>query len=183
MRKLPLLLVCALFFGFVGDDYVKVKLTDDITIFVPSDFHSLEQEEINRRLHSPRKPLAFYTDTHNEIDFSVNMSYSLWAEKDVEILRSFYRSTLLSLYDEVNFIKDEVVEVNGRKYAEFEFISTVRDDESAIIQKGDIKSYTLIRYTILKNNNTVLLNFTCPARRQQEWDNIAREIMDRAVIN
>ena len=182
MRKLFFLLSTLFLLGFTSDSYVKVKLTDDITIFIPAEFKQVNQEEINRRIHSPRVPLAFYTDLYNEVDYSVNMSYSLWAEKDVEILRSFYRSTLFSLYDEINFIKDELVEVNGRTYAEFEFISTVSDDEASIIQKGDIKKYTLIRYTILKNNNTVLLNFTCPVRRQYDWDKIAREMMDKVII-
>ena len=112
----------------------------------------------------------------------LNMSYSLWAEKDIEILRSFYRSTLLSLYDEVRFIKDEVVTVNGRQYAEFEFDSMVKDDEESIIPKPPVKKYTLIRYTILKNNNTVLVNFTCPLERKETWQNTAREIMDKVII-
>ncbi len=176
-------ITCAFFmWSFTADNYVKVNLSDDITIFIPQDFKQLDQEEINRRSHSPRVPLAFFSDPYNEVDFSVNMSYSIWAEKDVELLRSFYRSTLLSLYDDVDFIKDEIVEVNGRQYAEFEFVSTIRDDESSIIKKGDIKNYTLIRYTILKNNNTVLLNFTCPARKQTDWQEEARKIMDKAII-
>jgi len=182
MNKFIFSLIAITLFNFTGDNFVKIKVADNITIFLPADFTAVEQEEINKRIHSPRIPLAYYTDPYSEVDFSVNMSYSLWAEKDIEILRSFYRSTLLSLYDEVNFLKDEVVTVNDRQYAEFEFESVVKDDEDAIIPKDPIKKYTLIRYTILKNNNTVLLNFTCPLHREDAWRQTAHEIMDKVII-
>ncbi len=182
MRSFIFILFGFITLSFTPDKFVKVEVTEGITVFLPADFIQPPQEEINKRMQSPRIPLIFYTDPNNEVDFSVNMSYSLWAQKDIEILRSFYRSTILSLYDEVNFIKDEIVEVDGRQYAEFEFESKVEDDEESIIQKGPVRKYTLIRYTILKNNNTVLLNFTCPLYAEKKWNDTAREIMDKAVI-
>lgn len=183
MQRLIFFVACLLLvFVLKADDFVKIKVNDFITVALPSGFVPLPQEEINKRMLSARKPLLFYTDANNEVDFSVNMSYSLWGKEDYEILRSFYRSTLMNLYDDVHFIKDEVVEIRNRNYAMFEFESVVRDDEESFVLKGNVRKYTLIIYTVLENNNTVLVNFTCPAIRRETWQQTAHEIMARVNI-
>lgn len=183
MRRLLLLLSLAvLFSAFKADNYAKIKVNENITVFLPPNFTPLSQEQINTRQLSSRKPLLFYTDHDFEVDFTVNMSYSLWAKNDLEILKNFYRSTIFNLYSEVNFTQEEIVEINGRNFAKFEFESTVRDDEESFLIKGDVRKYTLILYTILDNNNTVLISFTCPLRRKEAWQSTAHEIMSRVKV-
>lgn len=183
MRKFIFLSACLLFGTMLkADDFVKIKVNDFITVSLPEDFITLPQSEINRRQISARKPLLFYTDPHSEVNFTVNMSYSLWGKNDLEILKSFYRASIMNLYDEVLFIKDDIVEIGERKFARFEFESIVRDDEGAIVLQGDVEKYTLIIYTILDNNNTVLISFTCPALRKETWQQTAHEIMKRVEI-
>ncbi len=183
MRKVFFLLpVAALLWAFKADNFVKIKVTENITVSLPSGFVSLSQEQINARQLSARKPLLFYTDQNYEVDFTVNMSYSLWAKNDLEMLKNFYRSTIFNLYSDVNFTQEDIVEINGRRFVQFEFESTVRDDEESFLIKGDVRKYTLILYTILDNNNTVLVSFTCPLKRKDTWQSTAHEIMGRVKV-
>jgi len=172
------------FLAFVmkGDNYVKVEVNEKISVELPSSFSQLTQEEINQRYNSPRKPLLFYSDPYKVVDFSVNMAYSLWGMDDIELLRSFYRSTLMSMYDEVEFITDEVRTINGHQFAVFEFVSRVVADDNAIIVRKDLLHYTFIQYTIVEGNNTALFNFTCPKNVMDKWQPTADKIMASVKI-
>lgn len=184
MIRIAIVIIIALSLSsYVDDKLKKVKINDTITVYVPSEFKQLTQEQINQKYQSPRKPLVFYSDPSGNVDFSANMSYSLWAKDDIELLRSFYRSTLMSMYDDVEFITDEVRTINGKDYAVFEVISKIEADQAAIIVRGDVVRYTYIQYTIIEGNNTVLFNFSCPKRLMGKWKPTAEEIMSKVEVN
>lgn len=184
MIRLLIVIAIALTLSSYSDSkFKKVKVNDTITVFVPSEFRQLNQDQINQRYQSARKPLVYFTDQNGNVDFSANMSYSLWAKDDIELLRSFYRSTLMSLYDHVEFITDEVRTINGRKYAVFEIMSKVEADPNAIIARNDVVRYTYIQYTIIEGNNTVLFNFSCPKRIMDQWKPVAESMMSQVEVD
>ena len=97
-------------------------------------------------------------------------------------MKSFYKSTIMGLYDEVQFINEDIREINGRNFAVFEFLSTVVDEEGTTINPGAISKFVRIQYTIVESK-TVLFNFSCPARQKDRWAPIAKEILESVKIS
>ena len=176
---LPLILV---FSSFQKIKYVKTKINDDISISLPADFVMMDETELNRRFVSAKKPLAMFTDYARTVELGVNMAYSRWRPDDLDIMKSFYKSNIMGLYDEVNFLQEGIENINGRDFAVFEFVSVIRDDDDTAFRPRATAKFTRIQYTIV-NYKTVLFNFTCDARQKDQWIPIARHIMSSVKIS
>ena len=83
------------------------------------------------------------------------------------------------MFDEVQFIQDEIMEINGKKFIVFEFIGSL-ESENAFSSKSS-KTYTYIQYTSY-NDQVLLFNLGCKARRLSEWQPIAKEIMESVKV-
>ena len=171
-----------LFTSFQRVKLVKTKVNNDITILLPEEFTLMSQADLNLKYFSSKSPIAVYTDFSKSVDLGVNIAYSRWNPEDLEIMKSFYKSNIMGLYDEVQFIKEGIEEINGKDFAVFEFVSSVNDEEGTMIDQGSISKYVRIQYTIVKSK-TVLFNFTCPARQQAKWAPIAQQILESVKIS
>ena len=176
---LSFLLVLFIFSSFQPVKYVKTKVNDDITMSLPEDFTLMSQTDLNAKYVSSKAPVAVYTDFTRNVDLGVNIAYSRWNKEDLEIMRSFYKSNIMGLYDDVQFITEEIQEINGKEFAVFEFVSSVSDEEGT---QSAISKYVRIQYTIVKSK-TVLFNFTCPARQKEKWAPIAKQILESVKIS
>lgn len=168
--------------SFQAIKYVKTKVNDDITIMLPQDFTMMSPADLSRNYISSKQPLAAYTDLSRVVSLGINLAYSQWNEEDLEIMTSFYKSNIMQLYDEVQFITEEIKEINGKKYAVFEFIASVTDEEGTTVTQSAISKFVRIQYTIA-NRKTFLLNFSCPARQRDKWSPIAKEILESVKIS
>jgi len=149
---------------------VKTKITQDITVSIPENFSVMTPEDVNQRYKSYRKPIALFTDPRN-------FSFSKWAVGDLEILAKFYKSSLLNLYTEVEFINEGMRSINGKEYVHFEFISTISSTEdNSMVIRNPIRKYTQLLYTVDKGR-TIIFNFSCPAEQQLTWQLDASRIM------
>lgn len=176
LLKTTLIFIFSLFAVIHSPPLVKVKVDENITVDLPEDFQRLPEAEINLKYVSSKQPLAVYSDRSRQVDFSVNVAFSRWNPEDLDIMRGFYKSSIMGLYDEVRFINESVEEINGRKYVVFEFVSTIKSDEDAILNTSNISKYTYIQYTIV-NYKTVLFHFNCPFMTRDTWSDTAGSIM------
>jgi hypothetical protein len=167
--------------GFQNVKLVKTKVAEGITVEIPSSFISMTEAEINTKYISTKPPVALYTDQSRLVDFGVNVAFSRWRPEDIEMMKSFYKSNIMGLYDDVQFIKETTTEINGRTFAVFEFLSTVRDDNGSPLENKSVSQYTYIQYTII-NYKTVLFNFSCPIRMRDQWQSVAAQIMESVKI-
>jgi len=179
--KLFLILFFSYLALFQSVPLVKVKVDDNITVSLPEDFQRLSEAEVNLKYISSKQPVAVYSDRSKVVDFSVNVAFSKWRPEDLEMMRGFYKSNIMGLYDEVQFINESVEEINDRKYVVFEFVSTVRADEDEILNTESISKYTYIQYAIV-NYKTVLFHFNCPYLIKDQWSNVAGDIMQTVRI-
>lgn len=159
----------------------KTSVSDDIRVSLPELFAPMTEQDIQAKYVSYRPPIALYTNPNRTVDFGVNLSVTHWAPGDLALLQEFYESSIRTLYDTVNFIKKDIATVDDISFAVFEFTSTVFGKENAINTTPPISKYTLIYYAIV-NNKTILFNFTCPAKDQEDWQEIAHAIMHSIKI-
>lgn len=182
MRATFLIIIFFAASSFQNVKLVKTKVNDSITLSLPQEFSLMTEEELNRKYVSAKVPLAVYTDFSKTVDLGVNIAYSRWNAEDLEIMMSFYKSNIMGLYDEVQFIAEAVREINGRDFVVFEFLSKVNDTEGTTIDNSSISMFVRIQYTIVKSK-TVLFHFSCPERVKDKWAPIANEILESAKIS
>lgn len=160
-------------------DFVRTDIYGDISVDLPKSFRPMTEAQLEENYLAARRPLAAYTDPNQQVAFGLNVSNTRWQPGDLPLLKDFYRASLMELYDEVNFLTEEVREVNGRQFAVFEFVSVVRpaEDETSFTNQKPIRRYTYVQYTIhLKK--TWVFDFSVPARDQATWQPVAQQMME-----
>lgn len=156
----------------------REKITDDISMKIPSDFIAMVESERNRKYISAKEPVALFTNSDRTVDLGINLTSSSWNANDLVILKDFYKANILNLYNEVAFLQDEIITIDNRTFIAFEFNSKVVDDRGL---GRPIAKYTYILYTI-KNDKILLFNFSAPFRFRQVWQPIAQEMMNSIKI-
>ena len=174
MKKLVFGLLIISLLAFTGEKLMKVKLNDEVTIYVPKSFSPMTKEDMELRYQSYRLPLALYSDPSRLIDFGVNRSYSRWQESDLEMMAEFYKASIAELYDKVTILSEGIKEVNGHRFVFFEFTSIVYPENE---YQDSVKKYTYIMYS-LTNGTTYVFDFSCPRSMQDEWRPTAQQMME-----
>lgn len=179
------LLIAILFAPLVPDKgkLVKTKLTKEITVYLPTDFTPMTDDDLANKYFTYRKPTAMYTNPDRVVDFGLNITETRWRQEDLALLQKFYKSGIAKMYTNVSFIQDTISTINDRNYVVFEFVSELKDDEANAAQRGSAeKHYSYMQYTV-KNNKVHVFNFTCPSQIRSKWQETAREIMQTIKIS
>ena len=163
------------------EEFIKTEIYEGVTVKLPNSFHPMSEMALRRSYQSARPPLAAYTGEDEQVIFGMNTSNTQWQVKDLQMLQNFYRSSILELYDEVKFMQDSLVTVQGQPFAIFEFIGTVRGEEGALTSQAPLRNYVYVQYTIDKEK-TYVFDFTCPARQQSQWQETAHIIMGSVTL-
>ncbi|MEM9671521.1 MAG: hypothetical protein ACFB15_29460 [Cyclobacteriaceae bacterium] len=168
-------------FRVYEDKLVPVKVSDEIGVSLPESFQPMTEEQMQRKILSARPPLAAYTSPDQRADFSVSASNTRWQANDLPILKDFYRSSLMELYDDVDFLDEGIRTVDKVQAAFFEFTSVVKEDENAVVPKPPVHTYTFVQYTI-HQGKTLVFTFSCPLRQQEQWQPTAQKVMNSVKL-
>lgn len=155
---------------------VKTKVNDAITVLVPQGWKAMDGMDFTERYPSVRAPLAAYTDEQRVVDFSVNISATQWPDKDLELARGFFKSSLMNMFDKVEIITEGIREVGHKKVIYFEFNSRVNGNKRQEGFSDPVLRYSYVQY-LLGSQRTVVFSFNCPRRIQQDWQETARDMM------
>lgn len=166
---------------FSQDKMVKHQINDEISYLVPSSFTLMSTSDRLQKFVSAREPLAMHSTMDREVDLGINWNPMRWTVKDDETVYGFYKASIQSMFDNVEFIQDGIKEVNGKKFIVFEFISSLRS-ENAFSGTKSSRYYTYIQYTSY-NNQVLLFNFGCKARLMSTYQSIASDIMNSVKVD
>jgi hypothetical protein len=147
---------------------VKMKVNDKITISIPKDWQPMDAMDFTQRYPSVRAPLAAYTDVNRMVDFSVNISATQWPDANLEMVRSFFKASLLNMFDKVDMLSEEIREINGRKFIVFEFESRVNGNRQQEGFTDPILKYGHIAY-LVEPGRTLVFSFNCPRKIREDW--------------
>lgn len=176
---LLLVFICSSF----GPDKLKpVKITNNITTSLPAGFGIMPDELIASRYPAQRKPIGAYTGANGQVDFMVTERPSTFAKSDLPMLQKFYKPTIVSMYSEVAFIREEMKFINGREFLIFEFVSSVKDEDRKKNKLAPIRKYTIVQYTIQKDK-LLIFTFNCSAALKEQWQATANKIMRSIKIS
>ncbi len=178
MQKSILFLIVLGLVSFSSDKLVKVKLNNEVTVYIPESFTPMTKEDMEIRYQSYRVPLALFSDPSRMVDFGVNRSFTQWKENDLEMMGEFYEASLRELYDKVTFIDKGLKEVNGHQFVFFEFNSLVYPENDF---QNSARKYTYLMYG-LSSGTTYLFNFTCDNNLQEKWQPTAQNMMSQIKL-
>ena len=153
----------------------KVQLSKEISALLPQDFSLLPDDGIARKYPAPIKPLAVYSSPNGQVDFSVTQKPSQFRAQDLKMLLAFYKANLLETFTKVDFIRQEITQVNGKDYIVFEFVSTLADQRAGS-SLAPVQRYSIIEYTI-QGDQLLIFTLHTPLNMKNDWQNTAREIM------
>jgi hypothetical protein len=163
-----------------GPKLVHKKIAEGVSVSLPKNFYPMSDDDVAQRYPSTKKPLAMYTDLDRAVDFGLNISKSNWVGTDLKVLQGIYKSTILSLYNKVNFIQEGVKNIKGRDYIVFEFTS----------EADNTPKYTYLQYAVVNTvvsktdfNKVFIFNFSCAAAVMDKWKPVAAAIMGTVNIN
>jgi len=146
----------------------KVSINERISIKLPESLYVMTDEDIVQRNLTHRKPLGIYTSADRQAQFTINTAAAPWAGDDLTLLKDFYKSSLLNLYGDIEFKREQVEEINGRNYVVFEFLSSLRQEENAYQSQKVFNQYIYIQYTVA-GDQIYIFSFQSPAVQMDGW--------------
>lgn len=182
MKIFTALLLLVIAHTGVAQSYATVKVGPDekISLKVPTNFINMTDQDRMSKVYSTKVPLAMFANESQDVLLGINYNVMQWTESDTELVYGFYKASINNLFDEVDFFKDEIKEINGKEFIVFEFSGTIEDD-NLITAKKSQKSYSYIVYTSWKDQ-VLLFNFSCKARLMNQWQEVAHTVMNSIKI-
>jgi hypothetical protein len=176
------LLVPFLFVSMDQPKLVKTKIAAGITASIPKGWIPMNQLDFTERYPSVRAPLAAYTNEERSADFSVNISATQWPDADLELAEKFFRSSIMNMFDRVQFVAEGIREVHGKKYVYFEFESRVHGNNKHEGNEEPVLGYTHQQY-LIEPKRTLVFTFNCPRRGRNQWEGTGLAVMKSLRIN
>lgn len=153
-------------------DLKKQKLTEYLSMGVPSSLRAMSQQELSAKFLGAKIPDAALTEESSAVEFTVTGTPTFWMENDLKLLKDFYDASIPALFSEIDFIQKKMVTINERQFVAYEFTGTPAVEDP---KKMPEKRYTYILYSIYRNG-LVTISFSCPPYLQQEWKPIVEEM-------
>ncbi|MEM7296675.1 MAG: hypothetical protein AAF391_00235 [Bacteroidota bacterium] len=182
MNKFSVLFLILVSFSGYSQNYSNVKVGPDekISLQIPDSFFNMNDQDRMKQVYSTKVPLAMFANETQEATLGINYNIMQWTQEDTELLYGFYKSSVNNLFDDIEFIQDEIKTINGREFIVFEFVGSIENDNQ-FSTKAAQKNYTYIQYTSW-NDQVLLFNFSCKARLKNQWEVIAKEVMGSIKI-
>lgn len=160
---------------------VKTKISNDISVSLPTELLAMDPEDIALRHPSVRKPIAAYSDIDRMVDFSIKISATQWPDANIEMSRKFFKAGIYNLYDRVEIIEEGVTEIHKKEYIFFEFDSRINGEARSMGDKDSILRYNYVLYLVEKKR-TLVVTFSCPGQQKEDWQQTAHAIMHSLKI-
>lgn len=151
------------------------SITPTISVKLPEEFTAMTPEDISLRYPSVRQPLGAFTDKYRLADFSVNVSATQWPDGNAEFARSFFKASIMNMFDKVDVLSEGIWESKKKKYIFFEFDSRMRAERKGG-SSDPLGRYTYIMY-LVEPKRTLVISFNCLAEAREQWKPVASEIM------
>ncbi len=159
----------------------NVKISNKISMKIPSKFIEMGEEDMWQRSSSYRKAIALYSDEDRVVELGINHAFTRWEEGDILLLQNMYMASIQEIFDEVKFSKEEITNINGRDFAVFEFVSKIKGISGSIGKNNSVVKYYYIQYTIV-DGGTFVFNFSCQNYVKEDWQETAKIIMGTIKI-
>lgn len=155
----------------------KRKVKDFIEVHVPAAWQSVPPKRMPDFIEAARPPLALYRPQDGKAMLSIGQNYTNFRGQDMSLLRDFQKANVMSLYNNhVRWYKNEIREINGRKFVIFSFIGTMVRP-----RKQPIRKFNTIAYTVYEGR-LVNFSFSCEFRERDYWRERSLRIIESVEL-
>ena len=186
MKKILVLYFIIIYQAQAQNKISEAKKTEPIkglTFILPANFSIMNDDDIAQKYPTYKKPLAMYNSQDKEADFGVNHAVNRWYNANLTILRDMYKSTINSVFTNVDYIQEGVIKtINGRNFIVFEFTSELTEEKRIDEKDVRLRTYSFMCYT-LHDAKILVFNFTTRAHYQSKWAPVAATIMNSITIS
>lgn len=172
--RLFLLISCLFLFVATHAQTKRQRLSENVLMAIPDGLN--ERQPTLQKMTSPVQ--AMFASDDGKAEFVLNKSILQWGGDDIELSRKFYKANILNLYDQVDFMKDEIVEQDGKSLIVFEFAGTIAGEVNAFQKKKSKKDYLYVAYHILDEEGVLIFRFSCPWVAMQQWQEPVQKAME-----
>lgn len=148
----------------------RVALNGRVTLLAPGNFTPLPENLLKSKYPSEWRPSEVLSNESGSVNLAFNHA-SGEIPDDVDVLREGLSEPFHKIYAEAEWLRDEVVEVNGRKFVQFEMITRSLD--------GDIHN---ILYMTPLDGRLLLISFNTTMDEAPRWLEIGRRMLQSIKI-
>lgn len=178
--------------GFSQEKLVMSTINKNIKMYTPTTLYRIDGVQALGQFGNDIAPKAVYVGPNERTVLTVSEIYDTVGfyqpgytkkksiKRDINVEKSFYRSSILAYSKEVKFYQDEIKTINKKQFIVFE----VEGTQEIVSKSGEPyekKYYRYLQYCFVKNKKYIF-NFSCPHSEMQYWKDNIRTIMDSVKI-
>lgn len=190
MKKVFTTILIALASLSFAQDQMQKKDLGKISLSVPADFYEMTEKDIVEQFGMTAIPKAIFTNAAQDVFISVNVkedtinsqglvkykNFNTEYERDLQIEKSFRKSSLRQDFSDLTFISDTAFVVGKANVMHFEFDGKLIGEDQKGEEEVTSLSYYYIMYAFVKKR-TYIVNFSCPVGMKLEWAKKAKDII------
>jgi len=146
-------------------------LNDKVEILLPKEFEIMSEDMMKLKYPSERRPTLVYTDKTGGINVAFNHTASNATQQQIDAYKDNFVSMFKNLYPTAEWRGTGTNEINGRKVGYIELTTPAIDT----------KIYNLMFFTDL-DGRLLLCTFNCVDKKQKDWIDTAKQIMNSLTI-
>jgi hypothetical protein len=150
----------------------KLLFNDKVEINIPKDFEIMSEELMKVKYPSERRPTLVYSNESGGINVAFNLTQNQANQKLIPAYKDNLVQTLKNTYPSAEWKDSGVKTINGRDIGYLELLTPALD--TAI--------YNLMFFTDLEGK-LLLCTFNCTKKNINEWEPVAKIIMNSLKIN
>lgn len=148
----------------------RLALNGRVTLLAPGNFTPLPENLLKSKYPSEWRPSEVLSNESGSVNLAFNHA-SGEIPDDVDVLRQGLSEPFHKIYAQAEWLSDDVVEVNGRKFVHFEMITRSLD--------GDVHN---ILYMTPLDGRLLLISFNTTKEEAPQWLEIGRRILQSIKI-
>ncbi len=154
----------------IGEEWVPFEerslLDGAISLRMPKSFTVMSPQVAKLKYPSSRRPGLIFTDDSQSVNLAFNHTETPLEDEDVEDFTDAISEMLKRTQPAANWIKEDVIEVNGMPAGICSFILPVVDSDV----------YQLMFYVSVEEK-ALLLTFNCLKDQMKDWEQVAEGMM------
>ncbi|NMM49580.1 hypothetical protein [Marinigracilibium pacificum] len=164
-------------FAQEGLSLEKATVSSNFEVKIPEGFTKMTDEELYSKYRSANPAEFSYISPDKQSEFIINKAETPWPEEDLELLFGFYKATIYDLFDEINILREEIIEIDGKRVAVLEMETVIYPAENSMIPRPTVRKYNYIQY-LIHDGKVWIMSFTSPLGAKQDWKEIIEISME-----
>jgi hypothetical protein len=182
--------------AFVVTDLKNTHVSSHVTMDIHKDLLVVPSNVVEIKFAQQQAPMAMYEtadqaskltirlmkqqdDTTTKLVFA-NPEAKKTQFKDLKLEFQFKKVGIASQFDEIQFLQDTILKINGIDFMVFEYLATTTGQDAL---GKPITSETYAYYqTAYVKNKTYIFSFYCPKEDQTQWQANAKAMMNSVNI-